>query len=200
LLVVAILGLTGKYEKFSSRRPFKRINEEHVLKVLHNAGARCILDIGCGVGNLVCYLETKGYDVHGITINPQEVKSADHKNIRLFDIQRELGESDFVEEQFDAVLSFDCFEHLENPLTALKNVNKLLKNDGIFISYIPPSRWTECDYHIVVYNRRQYRWLLNLAGFDLEETEGRHYFSNRGVTYYARKKVSDSALYPGVLA
>ncbi|MHC4213278.1 MAG: hypothetical protein ACYSWP_07905, partial [Planctomycetota bacterium] len=38
-------GLTGKYEKFSSRRPFKRINEEHVLKVLHNAGARCILDI-----------------------------------------------------------------------------------------------------------------------------------------------------------
>ena len=29
--------------------------------------------IGCVVGNLVCYPEAKGYDVHGITIKPQRI-------------------------------------------------------------------------------------------------------------------------------
>lgn len=186
-------------EKLSSRRPFKRINERRVIDVLRQAGARRVLDVGCGVGNLVRHLETLGFEGHGITVNPEELTQAAHPRIRLGDIQAPIDGDAIDGAPFDAVLSFDCLEHMDSPLAALRNINRLLRNDGLFISYIPPARWTECDYHVIVYTPRQFRWLLNLAGFELEHREGRYRLTNRGATYYARKVRSDGPVYPGVL-
>lgn len=196
---IATASLKAKPEKTSSRRPFKDVDEEQIVSFLRKEGAVRILDVGCGRGNLVRHLETLGFDVFGITINPVEVEIANSCRILLGDIQSEKVVDVAEAGPFDAILSFDCMEHLNMPLEGLRNVNRLLKPDGIFISYIPSSRWTECDYHIIVYTPRQYRWLLNLAGFDLEKASGRHFFSKRGVTYYARKKCEGLSVYPGVL-
>ncbi|MHC4337431.1 MAG: class I SAM-dependent methyltransferase [Planctomycetota bacterium] len=192
-------GITNKVEKVSVRRPFKRANRQKVLHYLRRENVQSILDVGCGVGNLVEELTREGYDSYGITINPQEIRQAGDKKIFLHDIQSSLGDSRLAGMQFDAILSFDCLEHLEAPLIALKNINKLLKANGLFISYIPAIRWIECDYHIIVYSPRQFRWLLNLAGFDLIEKDGRYNMSKKGVVYYARKVRDDGPVYPGIL-
>jgi len=163
----------GKSEKISSRRPFKRVNKKQVLQMLRKEGAKSILDVGCGVGNLVRYLESKGFELCGITNNAEEQRLANHHRIYFFDIQEDINESPLRDTTFDAVLSFDCLEHLEKPLKALRNINALLKPDGLFIAHIPPARWIECDYHLIVYTPRQFRWLLNLTGFDLERKDGR---------------------------
>lgn len=192
-------GITNKVEKVSMRRPFKRVNRQKVLHYLRRENAKRVLDVGCGVGNLVEELTREGYDAYGITINPQEIGRAGNKNIFLYDIQADPGDNSLAGMQFDAILSFDCLEHLEAPLIALKNINKLLKTDGLFISYIPPIRWIECDYHIIVYSPRQFRWLLNLAGFELVEKDGRYRMSKKGVVYYARKVKEQGPVYPGIL-
>lgn len=196
---VITASLNAKPEKSSSRRPFKDVDETQILGVLRAAGAVRVLDVGCGRGNLVRHLETLGFDPVGMTINPMEVDAANSPRIVLGDIQSEMLGRQEAFGKFDAILSFDCMEHLHMPLAGLRNINRLLKPGGRFISYIPSSRWTECDYHLIVYTPRQYRWLLNLAGFDLEKTSGRHFFSKNGVTYYARKKYEDRPVYPGVL-
>lgn len=196
---VTTISLSQKMEKSSSRAPFKHVNEWQVLKALRSAGAVRILDVGCGRGNLVRHLEKLGYDVHGMTINPEEVAQADSPRVLLGDIQGDITRLPLEFGSFDAVLSFDCMEHLETPLAGLRNINRLLKPGGLFVSYLPSSRWTECDYHLIVYTPRQYRWLLNLAGFDLGQRRGRHFFSKKGVTYYAVKKYEGRPVYPGVL-
>jgi SAM-dependent methyltransferase len=192
-------GVTKKIEKTSSRQPFKRINGEHVLSCLRKNKVETILDVGCGSGHLVSLLNSNNFKSCGITINSEEIKNAQSKNIYLCDVQDFESLKRIGIDHFDAILSFDCIEHLDRPLEALKNINKLLKKDGLFISYIPPVRWVECDYHVVVYSPRQYRWLLNLSGFDLIESEGRYLFSKRGVTYYARKATEGEQVYPGIL-
>lgn len=197
--LVSTASITERREKTSSRPPFKRINEKRVLDTLRSAGARRILDVGCGQGTLVRYLEDKGFEIFGVTINPEEVKLANHERILLVDIQGDLAQTPLVDMQFDAILSFDCLEHLESPIVGLQNINRLLRTGGLFIAYLPPSRWVECDYHVIVYTPRQFRWLLNLKGFVLDREEGRHFYSNRGTTYFARKRQEDGPVFPGVL-
>lgn len=196
---VKTVSLAGKQEKSSSRPPFKHVDEKSILEAFRQAGVKRILDVGCGRGNLVRYLEELGFDAYGMTINPAEVEAAGSKRVVLYDIQSEAGNNPLGAEKFDAILSFDCMEHLDAPLAGLRNVNHLLKQGGLFISYIPSARWTECDYHIIVYTPRQYRWMLNLAGFDLLRCSGRHFLSKRGVTYFAVKKYEDRPVYPGIL-
>lgn len=190
---------TGRGEKTSSRRPFKRVNRARVLEELGRSNAKRILDVGCGTGALMRELTPLGFEVSGVTVNPEEVELTADERAMLCDIQSGLSKGPLNGKTFDAVLSFDCIEHMEAPLSALRNINRLLKDNGLFIAYIPPSRWTECDYHTIVYTPRQFRWLLNLTGFELEARQGRHFFSKKGTTYYARKRYSDRMVYPGVM-
>lgn len=192
-------GTTDRVGRVSARRAFKRVNRKKVLGYLRKENVRTVLDVGCGVGNLVEELAREGFDAYGITINQEEIRRSENKNIFLHDIQEDPGGSRLAARQFDAIVSFDCLEHVEAPLVALRNINKLLKDEGLFISYIPPVRWIECDYHIIVYSPRQFRWLLNLAGFDLIERDGRYRMSKNGVVYYARKVKDDGPVYGGVM-
>jgi SAM-dependent methyltransferase len=178
-------GTRDRVGRVSARRAFKRVNRKKVLGYLRKENVRTVLDVGCGVGNLVEELAREGFDAYGITINQEEIRRSENKNIFLHDIQEDAGGSRLGAKQFDAIVSFDCLEHL--------------KDEGLFISYIPPIRWIECDYHIIVYSPRQFRWLLNLAGFDLIERDGRYRMSKNGVVYYARKVKDDGPVYGGVM-
>lgn len=192
------IGVGEHEEKTSARKPFRRISREELVGVLNAEKAQRILDVGCGVGNLIKVLGDEGFEAHGLTINPEEVARKAHEHVHLGDIQADPA-GWWTGERFDVVLTFDCLEHMEQPMVALRNINALLKPDGLLLVYLPPSRWTECDYHIICYTPRQFRWMLNLAGFDLEQRTGRHFFSRRGTFYYGRKKKDRGLVYPGVL-
>ena len=179
-------------EKLSRRRAFKRMNEKRIIGGFQDAGARSVLDVGCGVGNTVVRLIECGFDAYGLTINPAEIDaSAVPERLMLADIQQPLKHP---AAPFDAAISGDCLEHLENVLAGLRQINAALKPGGQFVCYIPPVRWTECDYHTIVCTPRQMAWLLNLTGFRLHGREGR--FRGKGVSYYAVKE-SAGQLEPG---
>ncbi|MFA5293124.1 MAG: class I SAM-dependent methyltransferase [Phycisphaerae bacterium] len=196
---VTSAGITCKDEKFSSRRPFKNLDKDRILNLFRKNNVHSVLDVGCGVGRLVKELSEEGFNACGININKLEIEQAQHPDIFLYDIQNSIENCPLKTKKFDAVVSIDCIEHLESPLIALKNINKLLNPNGLFIAYIPSARWIECDYHIIVYSPRQFRWLLNLAGFDLIAKKGRYRMSKNGVTYFARKIMEKGPVYPAVL-
>jgi SAM-dependent methyltransferase len=197
--LVDTIGRLGKPEKTSQLRAFRNVSEAWVVKLLRRERAQRILDVGCGAGETLRRLENLGFRVDGVTINPEEVRLARHPRIHLVDIQGDLGATPLAGARFDAILCFDCLEHLVSPLEGLLTMNRLLEPEGLLLVYLPPAGWTECEYHVLIPDPRQLRWLFNLAGFDLEQRRGRHRFSGRGVRYLGRKKRSGGLVYPGVL-
>jgi SAM-dependent methyltransferase len=197
--LVNTIGDPHRGEVTSDLRAFRHVDEDRAVGWLKKNGVGRILDVGCGCGRTLKRLEEHGFEMAGITINPEEVERADHPEVHLMDIQADLEAAPLQGQCFDAAISFDCLEHLENPLAGLRNINRLLAPEGVLIAYIPPVRWVECEYHTIVYTPRQMRWLLNLTGFDLERKTGFYSLGSKGVTYYARKKYSSRLVYPGVM-
>jgi 2-polyprenyl-3-methyl-5-hydroxy-6-metoxy-1,4-benzoquinol methylase len=122
-----------------------------------------ILDIGSGVGNIVKFLNDNNHEAMGITINEDEIKNK-KDNIILMDMHNLK-----FEDKFDAFIMWDVLEHSISPLTALKEANNILKDDGIGIIYIPSEKWIYCSYHILVPNLHQMLHLLRLSGFGIKE-------------------------------
>lgn len=196
-LACRIIGSMPHNEKLSNRRPFKRVEEARVIRMLRENGAKTVADIGCGIGNTVQRLVEHGFDAIGLTVNPDEIATSGvGDRLILADIQQPLPDTLRQRLPLDAAVSLDCLEHLDNPLAGLRNINAMLRPGGVFIAYIPPEKWIECDYHVIVYTPRQMKWLFNLSGFEVQATQGR--YRGKGVTYYA-VKAGQGPLRPGTM-
>ncbi len=115
-----LIGFYDEYEKLY----------ELYLKELSNYDVKTILDVGCGNGTLLCYLQlrfcAKGIDLssHMVGVSKAKGVEASCKNINE------------VDEKFDAVLAVsDVLNYLNtNELKSfLENIERVLNIGGIFI-------------------------------------------------------------------
>lgn len=99
-----------------------------------------ILDIGCSVGRIMS-IDPKR--IEGVDIDKKALKIAKNKNFKVNygNITKKLS---FEDEGFDAVYFSQVIEHLNNPLHAMKEIRRILKNGGrgviITLDYIMTSR------------------------------------------------------------
>lgn len=93
-----------------------------------------ILDIGCGNGKMLGYLQDKtGAYIHGFDYSKQAIETAQ----ALYPINSEfkegiIGEIDYPEEKFDVITSMDTIYFAPDMTAFVGQVMKWLKQDGIF--------------------------------------------------------------------
>ena len=107
----------------------------HIAK--HVPGGK-LLDIGCAEGTLLKWAERCGYETYGLDIS--EVAIGQISGKRLGQTKLVVGDIrslPFKDGYFDLVTAFDVLEHLEEPLIALQEVNRVLKGEGFFIMSTP---------------------------------------------------------------
>ncbi len=95
-----------------------------------------LLDFGCGSGIFVEELEKAGFDAHGVDISDEAVRFGalqGIKNLSVIDSHK----INFPDNTFDVVLSMDVLEHLEDEEWALKEIERILKPNGIFVVMVP---------------------------------------------------------------
>lgn len=94
-----------------------------------------LLEIGCGVGDLLNKLQTI-YNVKGIDISKHAIdkasKKIDKKKLMVLDIEKEN-----IKDNFDIVIAFDVMEHLKRPKEVLKKIKNILNKNGILIFSVP---------------------------------------------------------------
>jgi SAM-dependent methyltransferase len=134
-----------------------------------------ILDIGCGTGHFLYYLEKKGYtDFLGIDISPQQVdfcRKNVSKNVEQADAFEFLKEK---KNTYDAIGANDLLEHIpkEEIVKFLKRVNTALKDKGVFLMRTPNmgnpfavySRYKDFTHEVGFTDRSLYQ-VLWTAGF-----------------------------------
>ncbi len=94
-----------------------------------------IIDIGCGHGSVSHELVKQGYQVYGMEINEDAIKSLKKKKINV--IKCDITKPFNLEKQFDIVLLLDVLEHVFDPLSLINEVLKILKVGGYIIISVP---------------------------------------------------------------
>ena len=79
-----------------------------------------ILDVGCGDARRIKKLNEVGYDAMGTEINPAWI---DEKLV----VYGDVNNLPFPDDSFDAVMSFDVLEHMEDPLKGLSEMFRVSK-------------------------------------------------------------------------
>jgi ubiquinone/menaquinone biosynthesis C-methylase UbiE len=130
------------------------------------ADCKSILDIGCGIGNVVEWLQKRGHDAFGITYQIKEFHKAfllKRENI----YHRDMHEIAFPVQHFDAFIMWDSLEHSIAPLVALFEAKRVTRNGGKGMIFIPGQNWIDYGPHIIVPTQAQMKHLLKLAGLML---------------------------------
>ncbi len=109
-----------------------------VLELVENDWT--ILDVGCSSGNLGEELiHKKNAVVDGIEIDEADAMLASKKlrQVEVLNIETTPDIKKIFQGTYDAILFIDVIEHLVDPVTALRNIHKLLKPNGYIIFSVP---------------------------------------------------------------
>jgi len=141
-----------------------------------------LLDVGCATGNFLDRMRRRGnWQVRGVEINEEAARYARERfGLNIF--AGELCEANYPASWFDVVTLWDVLEHLHDPLDTLKEINQVLKDDGILILSVPNSDsfdakmfrgcWIGLDppRHLYTFSIETLKWLLAKAGLEAIET------------------------------
>ena len=128
-----------------------------------------VLDIGCGEGyGSMMMLNWGASSVLGVDISEVAITKAKirfQENDLEFR-QIEADNEEFLNQQFDLIVSFETIEHVSNPNQFLANIKKSLKIDGIAIISCPNDGWYYANggsnpFHKNVWNADQFRTLVS---------------------------------------
>jgi len=127
-------------------------NYETNLRFLSRAGLdqgpRRILEIGCGRGAILSFLQKLGHAVHGIDLDPKAVLEC---NDSYPGIEAQVASGDalpFEAHMFDVVLSLDVFEHIRDSNRHLREVRRVLKPGGNYLLQTP-NKWTNIPFEML---------------------------------------------------
>ena len=139
-----------------------------------------VLDLGCGSGDPADIEISRLHRITGVDISNAQVELA-RRNVPKGDfIHEDLGELDFPDNSFDAVVSFYTLEHLPRKQHGeiLKRIHGWLRSGGLLLFSHEAGdmndvtgQWLGVPMFISVFDPATMRKLVQDTGFELVETE-----------------------------
>jgi SAM-dependent methyltransferase len=153
-----------------------------------------ILDWGCGRGHVSYWLKEKGADVVSCDIGDEiTMKSpiANLADIDFIELKHEYS-LPFEDSSFDVVMSFGVLEHVPNESESLKEINRILKRDGLFFCFYLPyklsytqhiSRFFGRPCHDRLYWKRTVKKIMEKSNFEIVDIWHRAIFPKRSCVF-----------------
>jgi dTDP-4-dehydrorhamnose reductase len=114
-----------------------------------------VLDFGCGSGIFVQELAEARYHSYGIDISEEAIKFGrlqGRKNLEVLDSHK----VNYPDNTFDAIVTLDVLEHLEDEEWALKEMERILKPDGVLVVMVPAYKFLWGVQDEVAHHYRRY--------------------------------------------
>lgn len=136
-----------------------------------------ILDWGCGYGQLSYLLKKRGFSVESYDINREEELNRVRIRFGIDCVYGDDGsEIPFPETEFDAVVSCGVLEHVEDETASLREIYRILREDGYFFIYMLPNLFSYTEFiagimgrgvHPRKYRKERIRKSLISCNFDI---------------------------------
>ncbi len=166
-------------EEILGKHTFKKIPLKFLVDYLQSSKIldtrRRVLDVGCGFGMVIHFMEKCGLQAEGLE---QSVDAVDYaqKEFGLKVHHGSIFSHDLPANHYDVVFSTAVMEHFTNPRGALEQMRRLLKPDGLLFVNTPDfkgmvlregiDRWFKFV-HTFYYTNVTLSSLIQLAGFEI---------------------------------
>lgn len=157
--------------------PLKRAEIDAALRYLPAQVDGHLIDIGCGNGEWLEFMQKLGWHIEGVDIDPDAVSKAINKGLPVH--SGTLIEKNYPNDYFDAVAMFHVTEHVISPSQLLRECLRILKPGGrlVLISPNPQSlghkifkqnwRGLEPPRHLNLINLALFKKILKNSGFEI---------------------------------
>ncbi|MBI2673310.1 class I SAM-dependent methyltransferase [Candidatus Woesearchaeota archaeon] len=182
-----------------------RILERRINFIKKHKSKGKLLDVGCSIGTFLAIAKKHGFDAYGIDINKSAVEYA--KNLGLNAEVKDL--SSFKDKSFDIVILNDVLEHVENPIKMLKDIKRIMKEDGILeistpnigsiLANISGKKWLHIkpNEHLYYFSPKTLAKILELSSFNLVEYKS--FNRVREINVILRKLETYSKFFPKLI-
>lgn len=142
-------------------------------KALIKNDVKSVLDIGCGTGEMIRYINEMKPEINtiGIDLSDIAIKIANDTNDK---VNNQFIATDFFSfecgTKFDLISVIDVIEHVENDSKFVYKINNCLNQNGLLVISVPNlmAYWTKYDDaggHFRRYSKRELTNLLQSSGF-----------------------------------
>ena len=137
-----------------------------------------LLEIGCGSGDSLSFLNAMGWKTTGVEIDPRSALIAEARGLNILKLP--LEKCEFHSSSFDAIVMNHVIEHLHDPLSQLLECLRVLKVGGTMVIVTPNTKsllyrlfgysWMHLDppRHLYLYNSQNLNRLAIDAGFHVK--------------------------------
>jgi len=128
-----------------------------------------VVDFGSGGGYLLNNIQCK--EKLGVEINPTARANANKLGINTLPSSEEIKD-----EWADVIISHHALEHVEHPLSVLRELHKKLKPNGKIVFVVPIERHNkyvpnDINFHLYTWSEMNLGNLFTLAGFQVKEVK-----------------------------
>ena len=164
------------FQVFNSGRDRRKTYKAEILNRIANTISvdSLILDIGCGVGDNLKSIYRSGPKFIGLEYSEKSLECA--KRILPPSVELHHGSATgvpFSNYSIDLVMCIEVLEHIPDQYQALREINRVLKEDGFLILSVPYRRWFPSYFtfmgHYRHYTRSELEILLNECNFQVIE-------------------------------
>jgi 2-polyprenyl-3-methyl-5-hydroxy-6-metoxy-1,4-benzoquinol methylase len=136
--------------------------QQEILSVIPSGSGR-LLSVGCGWGATEQLLIEKGYEVHGIPIDPVIASTARNRGVRMLPPDVDLACKALSGQLFDYIIFPDVLHRFENPVGVLTRFLEFLGRDGALVVSTPNfhyagvlKKWIKGDIRIRFFGNNSY--------------------------------------------
>ena len=148
-----------------------RVRRELVLYLVRTyaSSAKDVLDVGCASGDTLEVLQG-AYKVSGLETSDEALRVARARGFSV--VTASLPNIPHPDNSFDVVLMLDVLEHIEDDSAAVREVQRVLRPGGIFITFVPAYMflWSVTDvrsHHFRRYTRPELVSVMKSAEFSI---------------------------------
>ncbi|MDP9148771.1 MAG: class I SAM-dependent methyltransferase [Myxococcota bacterium] len=96
-----------------------------------------LLDVGCGGGAILSAIGRPDARLCGVEVAPDAVRALTERGFEGALVDLNEGVLPYPPATFDVVLCYDVFEHIFGPESLLREIHRVLKDDGVALLCVP---------------------------------------------------------------